>query len=611
MARGGRAVTASSISPELERAWRLRWNQRIEEARSALIEIQAARGWDCLAPERAGEHGADALEYFEASLLKGAILRAESQERRGSAILRKADSASERIFGAKPFRLHFELGIDAILEGDLARALDCFMLAERKARNPIEALFAAGNVLGCAAGLSLPRERAEARAVAALEAIPEAELDDAAHALEQRCAYAIMREFHLTGRLADPECPRLARFARQGQAAFSRQWASRLPYAQADADPEPQQTKYIWQGAYRSRTLMGLWIPDDRAPVRAGDAIDRLYLWTWRWMAGDDGPDPEKILRTLDSALAHADFSAESRDNLLFLRNSIGWLSLLEPSLASRLRRPREALRARLARGRGDGYRLLDAEHALIQCLEGKDAADLRRALPEFPAFESVYAAVKAGRADGLIPLALERLRRRRRTRQRAQWGRGVVVDCDAGEVRMPHESRRVRSPRLARLFLALHAQSKVRAADLGFAGESDELGFDARALHNLVSRARRFVPKDALSVRGDCVARGPAWPKIFVIGSERSMDGDRSLVLEAERAEFGGGSAAAGASNARLQSTRMLLGDAFTRNEAQARMGVSKATACRLIGTWLRERRLLRVGSARATVYRWNQELE
>lgn len=558
----------------LQQAWLARWNQRIEQAMGGLADVQTAAGWNDLLPELLVTCPREEREFLaEALLLKASLLRAQGQRRRGSALLQKICTRLDALSEPRGFRLLYELGLDHWIDLSVAPALEFFLLAERKARNPVERACALSNVLWCLESLDLAREEVETRLANELREIGTCEVT---HLEEQWHAYLLRKSFYQKLDISSVDSVK-------GQSSFFRQWASSLPYMGGKNLSLSLSAEYIWQGGYRTRTLAGIWVPSDREVVRSGDAIDRLYLWTWLWMAGRTEITQEKLFYTLESVLQDLDLELQSKENLLLLRNSLGWIQLLEPLLGSRFQKTLSSLR----QVSGERYPALEAEHFLIQRLSPQsDSADLEIGIRRFPVFGRILKEIRSGEGPALLPLAKERLQ----PYAKFAGGNAIVVDRLRQEIRMP-DGALLRSPALVKLFAALEKRTTVDFSLL-------DAEADPTRVYNLVARARKITSPKALLIRGREVMRGSEWPEVTVANAA-AMPELKGPVAGAARAKFVN-------SPAHFQAARALLPEEFDRRAVEKKLRVSKATACRMIECWLSEERITRSGNAKATVYSW-----
>lgn len=435
------ANLSSHIQSRMHSAWLLRWNQRIQESMAELAGIQNELGWENLVPEALGEVEESKQEaYLEALLLRSSLLRAQGQEQRSSAFFAKTLTKNRALRRAQGFRLSFEYGLDCWRREDLPEALEQFLLAQKKSRSLPEKAFASTNILLCLESMDLPLDKVEAELEQIISKVERTE--DIEHVLQQWHAFKARRSFYTSSQLEQKLCSK-------GQAAFYYRWCASLPYTSMLA-PVEADADYLWQGTYRQRTLAGIWSPQDKFACRVGDAIDRLYLWVWKFMAGDD-ISLEKIIWTLDSILAQLEIESQAKENLLLLRNACAWLSFVEPTVSSKLKK----LLPKLGGISSSSFPLLEAEYALVLLLEEDSSNDLGSGFTPFPAFQKIF----EGQLD------FPKISKRQYELRQLKSGASTYfarIDLSSGKIKIPSSARVVASPSLASLAAKLEVQGKV-----------------------------------------------------------------------------------------------------------------------------------------------------
>lgn len=538
----------------LDRIWLARWNQNIEEAMQCLAACQVTRGWSLTgAKDLLRVSNADYDEYLDALLLKASLLRARSQVRESGALLAKIEKVNRDLGRKTPFRMHFELGLDHWISEAVPQALDSFLLAEQSARTPIEKVFALSNLLWCLEALDLNRERIEAKLEKLLTSV-----DGVEHVLQQVQAYRLRKAFY-EGTLTAPS-------ESQGQARYFISWCMSLPFMSGDyerAQLDLLDSKYLWQGSYRIRTLTGSPLPGDLTTVRLGDAIDRLYLWVWLWIAGDSRIADEKLRLTLNSIAEQMEGEFISRENQLLLRNALAWLQLLCPSLTESFRKTLVDLSA-VSSAR---YPLLEREFIFINNL--KDA-------PPIYFFPRVLN----------MPRISEHLKNRRKLNEKYFYD--LLVDASKNNVERIVTGEVTASAMLTQFFI-----------DIGRSGFAHLPGKTGRQIHNLVARAKRLHPALKVQVQGKRVSVKSGRPRMLLVNepARALIPADSHIkprVRQTPQSAVG------------LQAARALFENGFTREQIEKTFKTSKASACRWIKEWLQAGQLSRQGLGKGVRYQW-----
>jgi hypothetical protein len=579
-----RSQSTSSLADGIQKAWLMRWNQRIDESMMALAEIQVKEKWDLLSVDGiemlpAGER----REYYmESLLLKGAFLRAQGQEQKASSLLRKILLKNTELSDTQSFRLVFELGLDCWRREDIAQAMDYFLLAEKKARNIYEKIFSLSNILWCLESLDLNRSSIEEKLCSLMSEVNEKHDEKLIQNVkEQWLAYLMRKDFYGEMKVSGSK-------EESGQAKFFQLWVTELPYInQSDSKVQDLNSTYLWQSSYRMRTLAGIWSPMDRSVSRAGDAIDRLYLWVWKWMAIDE-ISTEKIIWTLESVLEQLEIESQSKENLLLLRNACSWIAILEPQLEGKLRK----ILTRMQKITGNFYPVLEAEFLLIQCLTQKDSADLIPSLERFPIFEKIF------QKKFSLPRLEKRLSALDCLASKGNEAFYAVVDLASEKLFINGTGKSMKSAPLARLITLLNENTQVSFS-------SFEENPDSRRIYNLVDRLKKIFPKNSIGIANQEIIRGKNWPRVQILKSTDPVDLESHNItteFSSHKLKFVG-------SEAHYQAARALLTDGFNRQALEKTLGISKATACRMIDGWLQEKWLKKNGSARSSHYSWTKK--
>lgn len=553
-------MAAESGRLNLNELWLKRWNQNIEETMQGLARLQVERGWALIgAKDLLSVPSADYDLYLEALILKASLLRARTQPRESSALLAKLHRTNSELGQRTPFRLHFEIGLDHWNSEDVTQALDSFLLAEQSARTDVEKVFALSNLLWCLEALDLTRERIETKLRKLLQ-----DCKDVEHVREQMRAYELRADFY-NGRLKTQTKASL------GQSLFFLTWCQALPYfggSRRDASLTLEQINqtYLWQSSYRQRTLAGIALPTDHAVHRLGDAIDRLYLWIWLWLADDERIDLAKIEHTLTAIADQLEVDLLSKENRLLLRNALAWLNLLEPQLVKGLR----SVQTHLSSHTSPRYPLLENEYAMILSFPKPLAA-------QFYQFQKVE--------------DLPRLRRFREEQWKlnGQSEFDLVIDFSTGMVRQVQSQLTVHSGTLARLFHLLESESSFDTEALGELSD--------RQLHNLVARAKRLHPSLKVEVRGGRVTLKRGRPRLLRLHEPRLASSPRPSQLSLQKSAQ---------KTVSLQAARLLFQTGFKREELARTFKTSKATACRLIQEWIGLGKLGKQGNGKKVIYQW-----
>lgn len=573
----------------LEAAWLLRWNQSTTEAMGALAAVQVDFGWDVLEPKRLTQFSGPEEQdlYLEALLLKQSLLRSQGFSQAASQLLNKVDMTWRKSLERRaPFRLEFELGLEYWRHENVQRACEQFLLAQKKSSNWIEKTFATSNLLWCLEALDLQRDSVEIELQNLLEQSHSFGADKVSHALEQWQAYRARKSFYDRMELLLEPC--------RGQALFFSNWIKRLPYMDVeDQVKSDNSSAYLWQAPYRDRTLNGLWSPGDKDHVRVGDAVDRLYLWVWCWLADDRRMEYEKLVLTFNSIAEQLDGVQLSIENALLLRNACEWLAFVEPIFCRRA----NPLLSKLEKVKSLNYAVLQNEYSLIQSLK----LGLNRPLTEKPYFISPFERIFQDLVSGRGKSKFKTLDNRLQELRSLENDQRVVLNLNENTVSVPGRSR-LQSKPLVDALVFLSQNEEVTFRDLDSTG-------DIRRVYNLVARIRDlFGDKKILLVSAGRIRKGARFHQFEWQVIQRPT----GLIATEKQSEARmKTSGAVALSQAHLTAARILMPQEFGRDSLMACLKLSKATACRVLQDWMKSNEVQRYGHGKNTKYRWVSKKE
>lgn len=335
-------MSVNELKSQIHNAWRLRWNQDIERTLESYRDLKARldiKGGDVSFLRSMRD---DLARFDEAAsvLLLGASLKRPLGDWNGSISLLDEVAAEYTQASISPgFYLYFEKGLIHMTNGDSASSLDCFQSAKKKAVTPLQRAFTQGNILFCMENLGLPCGMALSELESILAAIPHS---DVSNIHDQVTAFRVRNFFH-AGSVNEAlnTSKSIQRFT---QAKYIGYWIRLLPYHSAYSELDENDWNDIidtWKDhshrSYRVRTLQSLIHPDDRSSARISDKIDRLYLWTWRWMTGPDKFPADRILSIMDDILTHKQPICLNIEDTQLLRNALLWIGYFDSKLSSKL----------------------------------------------------------------------------------------------------------------------------------------------------------------------------------------------------------------------------------------------------------------------------------
>ncbi|HUP56839.1 MAG TPA: helix-turn-helix domain-containing protein, partial [Bdellovibrionota bacterium] len=413
------------------------------------------------------------------------------------------------------------------------------------------------------------------------------------------------------------------------ESGYYQLWVGRLPYHRffEKTTPEAEErfirsSPYFLKKSYRTRTLQGILHPDDLVSVKVSELSDRLYLWTWRWLADPAGFPLERIMALLREFEPRDVARQTTVEDFQLIRNALTWISLFDPTSDLVVQR----LLQSMAPAQNREYPILGFERELLSYLRAErdhrktEASDFLAGLRSHPFWKSPD--LKLARlADGRVPEGspltglAERIARLRQPVSHAR--NRLRVELETGRIVSARDGRSVVSQPMAAAFDLLHSLESIdcaRFAQVCFGLSRFDAIIHGPKIFNLLSRMRGLSPPELrFSVKSGRVwAKGP-WTQVEIErggGLSGTIQSHPEWSTLTARTVAQASSAAADAAErwARpAQALKQLRGQAeLTRKELEKLTGKSRSTANRIIERWLKQGILVRSGKARNTVYKF-----
>ncbi|HUP56906.1 MAG TPA: hypothetical protein VM598_05590, partial [Bdellovibrionota bacterium] len=128
-------TASESLGSRIREAWELRFNQRIDEARSRLHALRNEAGLPPLLGPELPDLSAEAVEL---ALLSASLLRAEGQLERSRELVEACERQVTSRGLPMPFQLPVQKALGLTLQGDWSRALELYLTALHRASSDWE-----------------------------------------------------------------------------------------------------------------------------------------------------------------------------------------------------------------------------------------------------------------------------------------------------------------------------------------------------------------------------------------------------------------------------------------------------------------------------------------
>lgn len=583
----------------LAKIWDLRNGGQVEAARQSFASLQADWGvfpeqgdWKASAGKLANKLSPE--EIIEFLLLPVSFRRNDRDLKAADANLQEifAFAQEERI--ALPAAYFLQAGLNSLARSDWTRALELFLQGKRLVNTTREECLLHCNALLCMEELGLDFFGQLPALREKLAAAGEKSWVTSIH--QQLRALALRQAFRsgdLSSMKAELDAP-----TKGEQDSYFAAYLAELPYLEIKAASEAaadfshylDRQGFTYLAAFRLHTLRCLHTDaDDHEAVKPGERAERLYLWTWKFLAEPSAAAALRLQSEWEIFFRRAGTASLSAEQYKQLELSLLWLLLFQGGQT-------EMAAAALANVRHSTapirLPMLEAEQRLLQYFFAL------RACSTFAADEKMALELDL-RAPG--PKALLKFAQERLLPLLEKPAASALLVIPAHQKIITGTSETV-SESLTKLFLAFRSSAARTKADIAlevFGIRRFDPVLHEPKLANLLSRANKFpFGKDGFRARSGHVHAPADFARLvrFHFASPWT-DACRLLSLNF---------LVSGAENPpQTRDLTFLTEDYQPRREFESLIGSSRATAARMLQRWKTKGLVSVSGSGRAVRYK------
>jgi len=398
----------------------------------------------------------------------------------------------------------------------------------------------------------------------------------------------------------------IGKYKIEGQGYYLLNFISQLPCFDVD-----KIKKYIedngvlvkekhWLNAYRTRTFSELLVEDDlKDEVKLESVIERLYLWTWRWLMEPNTNLFYKIGEIIKYLSKRAHEQEVTHEHYQMLENSFLWISLFQGARTNWY----DEILKEINYAKVRPCEFFDYEKKIVQIYIAR--RDKRNVVADDMLLESPGTMVpqfilpKLLASDNLLSRGLQSL-----INEKISISKGVVIDFSSMKVSFLKNNKLVRcleSEHLVKLFNTFEnklASSKQEILLSCFGLKDFNYDIHSNKLANLLSKANkelqglgkfqirqdivRITGNFKIEVLGACEHTTHCYPFWETIEVKKSVSSEESSKLKLEK----------------------LADKWFSRKELEDLLKFSKSNATRRINQWCKEKILLKKGLGKKTKY-------
>ncbi len=526
------------------------------------------------------------------------------------------------------FLFEFEMGLTWSSRGEIRSAIEHFARAKSVATGPLEEMVANTNLIFCMDDLGLD---------------PEGEISELTKAIGQRCSaidtivhgvrqQLLIYETRCAWRRGDGAL--VARRTQtlsqsQGQGLFFAAQLIKNPFLKpwfhnqtflSSVFLSRVQSSGTFGRDFRTNTVLGYLDACPSSPPKIGDVCDRLYLWTCEWILNGTHMTFSRIASCLEILAELLLVQEPTFEDLFLIRNSVGWLCLLDNRFFPVWRIAQQRIGGKKSR-----FSLFEYENHWISCLyacvrnEPQLASDLLLTIPplEFPTLhheirglvEHYLGFAKATSSS----LAFDRLAACILPRPKESGFFYINLDTGRSCKWVEGTETEINSLEIAKTLDLFSRKQSVETSDFMrevFGIRRFDPDVHKQKLANFLLKFRKFIGPDfAVSVRRGMISTSSQ----LKVQSSRDK---ASMLQETEAILHLGQLTKTLASRLELtfskprQSVPYSFGETtaqhfFSRSDLVKRLSKSNATVNRILKKWLEAGHIVQVGQGRSTAYR------
>lgn len=243
-----------------------------------------------------------------------------------------------------PFQYYLQKALNFFATDQFVEALELFFQASTVAVNDSERFYAKMNALICLDNLHLPSGDILSQLLGLTERLDEKTKKSLAVPLRHLTGYQLRQSFRNGDFKSVQNAPK-SDLPELDQTEYLRLWINELPFIQRDSQIREQglfsltQARDLYSKSYRLETLLG----DPRFhrestrdyAIETATQVDRIYLWTWRWLTEPSDNTRHQLKQTLRSFDFTSAIKKMTFEDYQMLSNSLSWIALFQPLMAT------------------------------------------------------------------------------------------------------------------------------------------------------------------------------------------------------------------------------------------------------------------------------------
>jgi hypothetical protein len=322
-----------SLSTTIQTIWELRFARKIRETEVHLEQLKNISKSVSFPPEIKWQ-----IQLLDASLYRAQGNIAKSRQ----CIDLLSDDLKD--VSQVPFQYYLQKGLNFFALDQFASALELFFQASRYAASDAEAFYAKMNALIALDNLHLPLGDIIAQLTDLTGRLDSHAKQVLRAPLRQLTAFQLRQRFRdgdFSNILAQAKCES----EELDQAEYVKLWINELPYIAHNQTFREQgltqlaQARELYCQSYRLETLTGdprFHSEQDRDyAIETASQVDRIYLWTWKWLTNPRDSTRHQLRHVLRSFDFSGAIKKMTFEDYQMLSNALSWIALFQPLMAT------------------------------------------------------------------------------------------------------------------------------------------------------------------------------------------------------------------------------------------------------------------------------------
>lgn len=549
--------------------------------------------------------------WTELEMLEVSILRGKGETENARDLLFQCEEKLREDKLPLPFQLYFQKGLNHLKLDEISPALEAFLKAREKAKTAFQILPSSINTLLCLENLGLPFEKVLQEIESNLQTDPSSEEAKKVHKI---LATFYQRQAFRTGDIASVvrKKPLVTEIK---QYEYYQLWVTAMPFVHFHWPERPDifgnlaVSSSLHLKKYRLKTLSSDERITEEREIPTMEKIDRIYLWTWRWLQDPSEKNRQLLRETLLNFNYQGALKRMTCEDVQMMRNSFSWICLFQPTVRARFQNFLSLIESQ----RIPDFPLFQFENLWIQLgtlfknKNHRDQVRLQKSIQRMPLasikqldFKSFFKSLRPSLIDPHLS-------------KKHLW-----FDMTSGKISSPS---RLPSPLISKpmagLLHALILKTEMtfdEAMRVAFQIQPYDASVHSPKIHNLITRLRKALPLGVNLQSRDQV--------LYLFGDLDLVREEKKrghLIPLFDESDSPGGSSPGEdisfSSKAKLEyldrwvQPRIVLRKALgkknlSRHDLQKMTKASKATANRWINIWIAQGLIRKQGVGKSTTY-------